>query len=180
MLWFLLACSGSGDGVFGSSSGVSAYSGLWEGGSWTWRTEILDDGALQDETELLRGKFVGDGVIGLRRGERWADAEDVGELLFTQTDEGLWFDGWSLDGASGQGGKLLEADPEPNELVVASGGQCVTFVGDTVETFYGVVEFALRAECSGGDGAGSYAFAQDVGLVQLDRDDLFLDLVAPY
>ena len=171
----MLACNG--DGLLGGGSRTASdFGSLSEDRAWTWRSEVTADTASVDldvdETQLLHGRW-GGGAIELRRGSRWADAETVGEITFSQPDEGLMLGGWTLDGESGGSALLAEARPE-NGVPTA---HCETVLDLPVETFYGLFQRTLVADCGG---EGVWSFEAGVGLIQVEAGGLVLDLVAPY
>ena len=171
----VLACDG--DGLFDDGARTAAdFASLTEDGAWTWRDEVSADTESVDldveEGSLLHGRWAS-GALELRRGSRWADAETVGELLFSQPDEALSLEGWSLDGVTGGSALLADARPE-NGVPTAD---CGTVLDLPVETFYGLFLRTLVADC--GD-AGVWSFEAGVGLIQVQADGLVLDLVAPY
>lgn len=177
----LLTLWGCDGGATGSSDGLitADYSGLVDGATWTWRDDVSTD-ELPAEEELLRGRYVGEGVIELRRGERFADAEPWGFLEF-DTSEGLALTAWELGEVSGEGRTpLSEERILDDQLVVAGRAQCVGQTFMTHDTFYATFDAAVRFDCAGGGLPGVYVFAKSVGLVSLRTSSVTLDLVAPW
>ncbi len=174
-LLLLLACAGE---RLGSDAAVTGgdYGSLSVDGAWTWRQALpVDTGEMDldlDESQLLHGRY-SDGSIELRRGTRWADAQTVGSIEFSQPNGGLKLEGWELDGASG-GGVILALEKPETGIPTPD---CGTVVGLDVETFYGLFQRTLTADC--GD-AGLWSFEFGVGLIQVEAQELTLDLVAPY
>ncbi|MCK6520979.1 hypothetical protein L6R49_05985 [Myxococcota bacterium] len=177
----LIVCWGCGDGVRGTSDGLltADYNGLVDGATWTWRDDVSTD-ELPDEAELLRGRYVGEGVIEIRRGERFADAEPWGFLEF-DTSEGLALVAWELGEVTGEGRTPLSGDRILDDQLNVSGrAQCVGQTYMTHDTFYATYDAAVRFDCAGGGLPGVYIFSKGVGLVALRTNSVTLDLVAPW
>lgn len=176
LLW-VLACQG--EGYRGQSDGVPSapYAGLSEGASWTWALSPGEE--LPAEDELVRGRVEGDEII-LRQGARYADGLDWGSLRLT-TEEGLTLRAWDLDGDSGQRPLLLcPADLEQGSRIEQGSWSCEAALWTPQETFFGTFERALVLTCEGSGPAGTWAFAEDVGLIYLQTGDVELSLVAPW
>jgi hypothetical protein len=174
----LWGCDG---GATGTSDGLitADYSGLVDGASWTWRDDVSTD-ELPAEEELLRGRYVGEGLIEIRRGERFADAEPWGFLEFDVSD-GLALVAWELGEVVGEGRTPLSEDRIVDEqLVVAGRAQCVGQTFMTHDTFYATFDAAVRFDCAGGGLPGVYIFAKSVGPVSIRTNAVTLDLVAPW
>jgi hypothetical protein len=180
----LLSCAalwGCDGGAMGTSDGLitADYNGLVDGASWTWRDDVSAE-ELPAEEALLRGRYVGEGIIEIRRGERFADAEPWGFLEF-DTSEGLALVAWELGEVVGEGRTPLSDDRIVDEQLVVSGrAQCVGQTFMTHDTFYATFDAAVRFDCAGGGLPGVYIFAKTVGLVSLRTNSVTLDLVAPW
>jgi hypothetical protein len=177
----LLGCAGS-DPLFGSADARS-WSGLWDGASWTWREDALGrvEGTEAPDTEALTlGKHLGDGRIELRVGSRWADAAEVGELVFSD-DDGIALESWDLQGSQGTG-PLQISEPELVDGITAFSPDysCTLDSSELVETWYGDFQLAAVFDCAGAGLSGTWAFAEGVGLIQARVGEIQLDLVAPY
>ncbi len=175
-----LVLGGCGDGTQagGGQRSVDRFLGFDGDGAWTWR----DDGSAEtpDEASLLHGREASGGIE-LRRGTRWADAEAAGQLGLVH-DAGLALDDWSLGGASGRGGPLAPQLLEDGGRVVDGKWSCTTSLDAEIETFYAVFDRTLVLDCQGAPGfpAGTWTFAEDIGLVKVESTDVVLDLVAPW
>ena len=173
----LLLALGCGGGGLISDAAVTGedYASLSGDQAWTWRQELpaADTGDLDlDETLLLHGRY-SEGSIELRRGTRWADAQSVGSIQFSQPNGGVQLESWELDGATGSGAMLALEQPESGIATP----DCDTVVGLEVETFYGLFQRTLTADCGK---SGVWSFEYGVGLIQVQAEELTLDLVAPY
>ena len=158
---------------------TSDYSGLVDGASWTWRDDVSTD-ELPAEEALLRGRYVGEGLIEIRRGERFADAEPWGFLEF-DVSAGLALVAWELGDVVGEGRTPLSEERIVDEqLVVAGRAQCVGQTFMTHDTFYATFDAAVRFDCAGGGLPGVYVFAKTVGPVAIRTNSVTLDLVAPW
>lgn len=176
MILLLMACAGVGDPIGGGGDWAD-YVAIREDDSRVFR----DDGAEDepDPTRLLHARVVGDTTFELRRGERWADGQTVGEIVWDLSD-GLVLSRFALDELSVQGPlRLLNADSEVGELVPSADYQCVVGIPGELETWYGSFIDTLTLDCSGAGLGGQWAFARDFGLVRFDGP-LTLDLVAPW
>lgn len=174
----LCACNGEGfrgDGF----SGVLAedYHGISEDAAWTWTDTPGEE--LADESLLLRGR-VEDGEIRIRRGARYADGEDWGTVKLDVV-EGLTLRSWELGGSSGQGPLLLcPAEVAADSRIEQGGWACDAAIWTPQDTFFGTFEQALVLTCEGDGPAGTWAFAEGVGLIHLATGDTELSLVAPW
>lgn len=176
-----LGVGGCDGGSTGTSDGLitADYNGLVDGASWTWRDDVSTD-ELPAEEALLRGRYVGEGIIEIRRGARFPDAEPWGFLEF-DVSEGLALVAWELGDVVGEGRTPLSEDRIVDEqLIVAGRAQCVGQTFMTHDTFYATFDAAVRFDCAGGGLPGVYVFAKTVGLVSLRTNNVTLDLVAPW
>lgn len=176
MILLLMACAGTADPIGGGGDWAN-YVAIREDDSRVFR----DDGAdgEPDTTQLLHARVVGEGAFELRRGERWADSQPVGEIVWDLSD-GLVLRSFVLDDLSVQSSlRLLNADSEVGELVPSANYQCVVGIPGEVETWYGSFIDTLTLDCSGAGLGGQWSFARDFGLVRFDGP-LTLDLVAPW
>jgi hypothetical protein len=184
MILYLLACGGGEEEeeeTVGSYA-MSGYHGLEEGAAWTYRDDGEDeDTGLPEEADLLRAHYVGDGEVEFRRGTRWADAATIGFMRW-ESEDGLTLTGWELPFGEGDGDfPIASAQPVDEPKVSRGRWKCEAEKIRDLWTWYGQFDLALQFTCKGGGGPkGTYSFAQEVGLVQLDMPDYGLDLVAPW
>ncbi len=185
----VLAAMGCGNNAPGEGTGeilMVDYLALELDGAWTFR----DDDSTEDpeEDELIRARLSSEDTLELRRGARWADAEDAGMLAF-DTRYGLSLVEFDLagldDGLSGSGDwAMADFDPVTGEYQGSGTWGCTTDTGTEVETWYATFEDVVRLDCSstGGDGLpGTWDFARGIGLVRYEHPDgLLVELVAPY
>lgn len=170
-----------GGGTMTASDGelsAAGFAGLEDDASWTWRD---DDADTLDLDRVIHGRHEGEGYVALRRGGRWADAQEIGHLAWT-LEGGLGLTSWALDDAVGDSQVLLLTDG------TGWGGNhqdgdwsCTASENVPVDSWYGLFEDGLMLECSGSGGlAGSYAFAWNRGLVGFRGKAFALDLVSPF
>lgn len=156
-----------------------AYLGLEDGASWVYR----DDGERDEPVpeRLLQARLMDEGMVELRRGVRWADAQEEGWLQWG-VEEGIWLESWSLFGFSGDEPLQLASTSQANgDSVSQEGWQCTLEVPLEVETFYATYEDPLLLDCQGDKGIpGRYYFAENFGLILLEGADFTLDIVAPW
>jgi hypothetical protein len=174
----LIAC-GDGSKTATGEKDVSNWLPLDGEGAWTWR----DDGAdtAPDETTLLHGRDVGQGLIEIRRGPRWADADVVGGITFS-TDQGLQLKAMDLAGVSvGEERLLAPALVEEGSVVAQGSWRCEVALDEEIDTFYAMFDRTLVSTCEGNQlPAGKWVFAEDMGLVAIISETTTLDLVAPW
>lgn len=185
LLMTLMACSEQ-KGLSGDllNPVMSDYHGMVEDASWIYLdTEVAVDSGeiLPSENALLRVRHTGDGMMEFRRGDRWADAQDIGYMAWNKTD-GLKLKGFQLPFGSN-----TETWPMATEQLQSPGKAsqgawtCLSTRLDSFETWYAVFTDVFQFSCSGGGGPeGVYSFARGIGLVQLETSDYSLDLVAPW
>ena len=184
---------------------TGTLSGDWHGlsmdAAWTYRDDAITDEA-PEPAELVLARYNGDGQMELRRGERWADADSIGSLVF-DLNNGLSLVSWNVDGASGEGNfPVYEGEPTNQSAVSNGSWTCQAAMNEDVETFYGIFPSSMRIGCTVGgvglDGqsmdtgdvqevygvtgspAGYWSFAPGVGLVRVQAADFDLNLVAPW
>ena len=177
MMW-LLACSGGGP--LGSADlTVDAYLAL-DHGVWTYRDDHLGlDGEAPPPEDLLHAEHVGDGVIELRRGLSFDEGVEAGHLDW-HTATGLALTSWALDDDGGEGDFYMTTSTLEDGALNGSGPfNCTTKLNQTVETWHGTT-LAVVFDCFGEGMDGTYAFAYDLGLVQVDSAAFTLDLVGPW
>jgi len=167
-------------GTVGSTTFIADYHGLSTDASWAYR----DDGNTVDspvESEIVRARHLGDGVVDFRRGSRWADGRTEAVLDYALDAEFI-LQAWDIAGLEGEAELPLGSDqPEHGQSVSADGWKCKTATRGVGTTYYGVFEDVVQYDCSGDAGpAGSFIFALDVGLVHFQIGDYTLDLVAPW
>ncbi len=159
---------------------IDSFHGFDSDAAWSYR----DDGVLDEPPEdgqLLRARYVGNGVLDLRRGTRWADSSRTAEIGFFLDDVFSIID-WSLGPYEGSGdlplgkSKLIEGD-----TVDEGDWSCVTNRKIVVETYYGIFPDVIQFECEGSSGPeGLWTFANGLGLVAYEGPEYSLSLVAPW
>lgn len=162
---------------------MANYHGLQEGGAWTFRDDMPEEpeADLPDESQLLRVHYLEGGIMKFKRGTRWADANEAGEMTWS-VEDGLNLLSWSLpNGMSGSGNYPI-ANDRPDEEPEVNEGDWSCIAEEVTEhwTWYGIFDSALIIECTDGDLAGTYAFGKGVGLIQLETETYRMDLVAPW
>lgn len=182
MIWLLaLACAPDKEaGAVGNTNYIADYHGLEEGASWAYRDDGITDES-PEESELLRARYLGDGVIDLRRGSRWADSRTEALLDF-DLDTEFSLQAWEIAGSEGETELPLGTDqPANGQAVTADEWFCSTSMEGIGLTYYGAFEDIVQYDCEGSAGpAGSFIFALGVGLVHFESEDYTLDLVAPW
>ena len=137
---------------------TGTLSGDWHGlstdAAWTYRDDAITDEA-PEPAELVLARYNGDGQMELRRGERWADADPIGSLVF-DLNNGLSLVSWNVDGASGEGNfPVYEGEPTNQSAVSNGSWTCQAAMNEDVETFYGIFPSSMRIGCTvGGGGFG--------------------------
>ena len=159
---------------------IADYHGFSADAAWTYR----DDGVLGEspsESVLLRARYTGDGIVDLRRGARWADADRVAKVAF-RLDTDFSITEWVLGPYSGSGDLPLGNEvPLNGQSVQSSGWFCRTERRTEVETYYAFFEDVVQFQCEGDGGPeGDWTFAKDMGLVSYDGPEYSLSLVAPW
>ncbi len=182
-LCLLLLCLGCKDEKSESVSlttYIADYHGLEEGASWSYRDDDVSD-VSPDEADLLRVRYLGDGLLDFRRGSRWADGRTEAVLDF-DLDAEFSLTAWEFAGAEGEGDLPLGTDqPAQGQSVLTDDWYCSTGMDGLSVTYYGVFEDIVQYDCEGDGGpAGTYIFALGVGLVHFEGEDYTLDLVAPW
>jgi hypothetical protein len=174
----LSACKGDDVDLSAGERAVADFLPL-SGASWTWRDDGSDEAP--DEETLLHAWATGGGEVGIRRGSRWADGDEIGTLTF-DLSSGLTLAAWDLPGASGSGGRrLAPAIVKTGTRVVTGARVCQSTLGVEVETFYAIFDRTLVITCDGSQfPAGTWVFAEGIGLVAMDADALPIELVAPW
>jgi hypothetical protein len=167
-------------GSGGSTTYIADYHGLEEGASWAYR----DDGNTDDspvQSEILRARHLGEGLVDFRRGSRWADGRTEAVLDY-QLGAEFRLQAWEIAGLQGEAELPLGTDqPEHGQMVEADGWKCETSTRGVGMTYYGIFEDVIQYDCTGDAGpAGSFIFALGVGLVHFESKDYTLDLVAPW
>jgi hypothetical protein len=148
-------------------------------GAWTWRDDEQD--TAPHEATLLHGRDMGQGRIEIRRGSTWADAELVGEIGFS-TDDGLRLESLDLAGRTvGQPRLLAPALVQDAAVVSQNGWSCDVTINEEIDTFYALFDRTLVSRCEGNQlPAGTWVFAEDMGLVAIRSRTIKLELVAPW
>ena len=184
ILFLLSACGADEEGKVSIFDTVmSDYHGLTDGASWTYRDDSPEniESELPEEFNLLRVHHETQGVMTIRRGSRWVDASDAGEIIWS-SDDGLTLESWSLPGGLNGSGPLQVASerPDDNPEIEDGDSRCTTLELSDHETWFGVFDQALQIDCIGGPFEGRLVFGKRVGVIQLQVDDYGLDLVAPW
>ena len=182
----LLACGGDGLGNENPDNKpeIAMYHGLEEDARWTYRDDgglWTDTGFDLDEDQLIRVSHMGEGLVELRRGARWADATPYGSLQWTTTD-GLGLVSWDLPLGQGAGEYPMSGALIAVGETVTGEWNCISSAPENgVDTYYALFENAYVFDCSGGGLEGQYVFAFGIGLVSMSIGDNFnLELVAPW
>ena len=159
---------------------INDYHGFAADASWTFRDDGVGDEA-PDDSDLLRARYTGEGVLDLRRGSRWADAERTAEIVF-RLDADFSIVAWTLGPYSGTGDLTLGNEPPLDGQSVQSGGWfCSTERRTEIETYYAFFDDVVQFQCQGQGGPeGDWTFAKDVGLVSYEGPEYSLNLVAPW
>ena len=176
----VLACSTASSEKVATEIQLDEYHGFSSSGAWTYRDDGIIDAAPNKE-DLLRARYTGGGVMDLRRGSRWADADPEAMVSF-YLDERFSIVAWDLGPYVGEADLPLGNDlPKAGDEVSTNGWSCMTDRPEEVETYYGVFEDVLSFECKGAGGPeGDWFFAKDLGLIAYDGPDYSLSLVAPW
>jgi len=159
---------------------INDYHGFAAEASWTFRDDGVEDEA-PDESALLRARYTGEGVVDLRRGTRWADADPTAEVVF-RLDNDFSIVAWTLGPYSGTGDLTLGNEaPLDGQSVRTGGWLCSTVRRTEVETYYAFFDDVVQFQCEGEGGPeGNWTFAKDVGLVSYEGPAYSLNLVAPW
>lgn len=164
---------------------MTNYHGIEEGASWTYR----DDGAdfdtgtsPPDDASLILAHHVGNGFVELRRGVRWVEAEPLGHLEFSVTEQALQLISWELPTGSGSGNYLLSDElPDEGEVFTSEDWSCTVYRPEYLWTYYGYYDDVVILDCTGGGLSGYYAFGKGAGLIRFEGTEGYsLDLVAPW
>ncbi|GDX83533.1 hypothetical protein LBMAG42_53440 [Deltaproteobacteria bacterium] len=147
--------------------------------SWTWRDD--GDTGIVDDSTVLRGEMDEEGTVSVRRGARYVDGDEVGELRWDLTATDLILSSWAwLDDSSGSSTIFARNAGLSGDIVTNLQGACVSESISDFETSYGTFDYALHAICDGTPApSGEYWFAKGFGLVRAQADPIVLDLVAP-
>lgn len=176
----LAACNGDGGAGEGEVS-IAEYAALSEGASWTYRDDLSTEEV--DDERLIRAHHLGEGLIELRRGARWADASPVAALAFSEAG-GLSLVAWEFGPDAGEAElPLADAQVADGDLATAAGWSCSADLDASVETFYGTFSDTVVFDCSRSSSGlpGVFTFAREVGLISLVANSgVTMDLVAPY
>ena len=167
-------------GALESTTFIADYHGLEDGTSWAYRDDGITN-ASPVESEMLRARHLGAGLVDFRRSIRWADGRTEMVLDF-ELDTEFRLQAWEIAGLQGEAALPLGTDkPEHGQTVKADGWRCETATRGIGETYYGIFEDVIQYDCTGDAGpAGSFIFALGVGLVHFESEDYTLDLVAPW
>ena len=182
MIWFLLfACKEETEERSLLGYYIDEYHSLEEGASWTYRDDrVIELDVEPNESELLRARYEGDGIVAFRKGLRWSEATPVGEMSWG-TEDFLVLYSWSLPGTDGAGEYPISgAEPEEGQQINSGDWSCVTREVELIETYYAQFDRALQFDCQDAATTASFVFAKETGLVQLSLDDYTLNLVAPW
>ena len=182
MIWLLaLACAPDKEAAeVSTTTYIADYHGLEEGATWAYRDDGVTDES-PEESQILRARYMGDGVVDFRRGSRWPDERTEAELDY-DLDAEFKLQAWDFAGQEGATELPLGTDqPVNGQSVIADDWLCATTTDGVGVTYYGVFEDIVQYDCQGSSGpAGTFIFALDVGLVRFESEDYTLDLVAPW
>ncbi|MCB9741388.1 MAG: hypothetical protein H6741_29695 [Alphaproteobacteria bacterium] len=174
-----LGCADGGGAPNEYSTSLVYYYSIEDGDSWTYR-DSLDAEEEPEASELIHARYLGDGLVEMRRGARWSDAEYEASLTW-DTSDGLSLVAWELGANVGEGSyPLFEPNTESGDVVETTGWSCEILAREPAETFYGVFSDTVGARCVGVGLSGTYIFGRDMGLVRFEGGGLVLDLVAPW
>lgn len=173
ILALLLACDeGTRDGA---AIDLTAFAALEDDRAWTWRDDLVTD-TPPAASLLLHGRLDGDGLA-LRRGDRWEDATDAGRLGLRHED-GLWLDGWTVEGEGDPSTlQLAEESPPDGGSVTSDGHTCSIQRVAPFTTWYATFDPVAEIAC---DTGLTMILAQGFGAVWMSDGSVTLDLVAPY
>ena len=180
MIFFLIACAGDESPTSTLFNIVlEEYHELDEPKSWTYRDDMpVEPETLPDESQLLLAKNE-DGYVAIRRGSRWADAQDVGHLSW-DISEGLRVLSWELPFSSSDTGFLLtDTEVEVDSTTTDGGWSCTLKRPDSLWTWYAEYQDVLQFHCIGSSDI-QFFFGKRAGLVLLLIDGQELELVAPW
>ena len=157
----------------------TAYHGLFDGNSWTWRDDEGD--GIPEEEELLRAQLLDEVVVDIRRGIRWADGTPSGRLMWDLSD-GLAIANWEIGDSAGDDLRpLVLAQSLWGDTIEEGDWRCDVAGPTSVETYYALYSDVLQITCTGDGPAGIWSFARDRGLVHLALEDgTVLDAVAAW
>lgn len=173
----LVSCDAGAEGGEGGAFVIAEY--FVGVDSWTWRDD--GDTGIVDDATVLRGEMDEEGTVSVRRGARYVDGDDVGELNWDLTATDLILTSWSwLDDGSGSATIFARNAGLSGDIVTNLQGACVSESISDFVTSYGTFDYALHAICDGTPAPkGEYWFAKGFGLVRAQADPIVLDLVAP-
>ena len=105
----------------------------------------------------------------------------MGGISFS-TDQGLRLKSMELAGVSvGEERLLAPALVEQGSVVAQGSWRCDVSIDEEIETFYAVFDRTLVSTCEGNQlPAGTWVFAEDMGLVAIISNTTTLELVAPW
>ncbi len=176
----VLGCDKDENQAVAITNYIADYHGLEDGAAWAYRDDGITDES-PAESDLLRARYLGDGVMDFRRGSRWADARSEATLDF-DLDVEFKLQAWDFAGVEGEEDLALGTDqPAQGQSVIGDEWFCSTQMGGLGVTYYGIFEDIVQYDCEGAAGpAGTFIFANGVGLVHFTDGDYTLDLVAPW
>jgi hypothetical protein len=180
MAGVMVGCSGTKTTTITENISIDDFHGFASDAAWSYR----DDGVLDEppeDGELLRARYVGNGILDIRRGTRWADASRTAEVQFF-LDDMFSITGWELGEYEGSGDLPLgKSNPVDGQSIEVNGWFCMTNRKVEVETYYGWFPDVIQFECDGSAGPeGLWTFAKDLGLVSYEGPEYSLSLVAPW
>ena len=180
VLAMAVGCEDPGTTTITEDISINEFHGFSSDGSWSYRDDGIMDEAPADD-QLLRARYVGNGIMDFRRGTRWADASRTAEVGFF-LDDRFSLSEWDLGPYQGSGFLPLgQANPIEGELVEAGSWSCTTNRRLEVETYYGTFSDVIQFDCEGSEGpVGQWTFAREFGLIAYDGPEYSLSLVAPW
>ena len=175
-----VGCEGPTSTTITEDISINEFHGFSSDGSWSYRDDGIMDEAPADD-QLLRARYIGNGIMDFRRGTRWADASRTAEVGFF-LDDLFSLSEWDLGPYEGSGFLPLgQANPIEGESVEEGDWNCTTNRRLEVETYYGTFSDVIQFDCEGNQGPiGQWTFAREFGLIAYDGPEYSLSLVAPW
>ena len=176
----LFGCEDPTTSTVTDNTSINDFHGFSSEASWSYRDDGVMDEAPEDE-QLLRARYVGNGILDFRRGTRWADGRRAAEVSFF-LDDMFSISEWDMGPYRGSGYRPLgQSNPAEGQSIDEGGWFCMTKRDVEVETYYGVFSDVVQFECDGSSGPeGLWTFARDIGLIAYDGPEYSLSLVAPW
>jgi len=175
-----IGCEGPTSTTITEDISINEFHGFSSEASWSYRDDGIMDEAPEDD-QLLRARYVGNGILDFRRGTRWADASRAAEVAFF-LDDMFSISEWNMGPYEGSGYLPLgQSNPVEGQSIEEGGWFCMTKRKVEVETYYGVFSDVIQFQCDGSTGPeGLWTFAREFGLVAYEGPEYSLSLVAPW